>query len=114
IRSEIEALQAEQEQIEEAHQDAEEYPPDVDARMSEIETQIDELNDQPQKYREEEIAFAGAIVSLAHNGEPVIYRGLVRAEDKKKVEQAARVAGNGQHEPGDDERDEPDEKQLSA
>ena len=34
VPSEIEALQAEQEKIEEAHQDAEEYPPDVEARMS--------------------------------------------------------------------------------
>jgi ParB family chromosome partitioning protein len=114
IRSQIEALQDEQETIENAHENAEEFPPEVQRRMDEIETRIDELNDQPGKYREEEIAFAGAIVSLAHNGEAVIYRGLVRAEDKKKVEQVARVAGNGQHEPGDDERDESDEKQLSA
>ena len=64
IRSEIEALQDEQEQIENAHQDDEEYPPDVDERMAEIETRIEELNDQPGKYREEEIGLAGAIVSL--------------------------------------------------
>ena len=113
IRSEIEALQAEQEQIEQAHQDAEEYPPDVDARMSEIETRIEELNDQPRKYREEETALAGAIVSLENHGQAVIYRGLVRAEDKKKV-QAVKSDSNGQHEPGDDEGEEPDDVKLSA
>jgi ParB family chromosome partitioning protein len=113
IRLEIEALQAEQEQFENAHPDVEEYPPDVDRRMSEIETRIDELNDQPRKYREEEIPLAGAIVSLENHGQTVIYRGLVRAEDKKKV-QAAKCGSNGQHEPGDDHRDKPDDGELSA
>ena len=113
IRSEIEALQDEQEQIEDAHQDAEEYPAEVDKRMGEIESRIDELNDQPGKYREEEIAFAGAIVSLENHGQAVIYRGLVRAEDKKKV-QAAKSTANGQHEAGDGESEERDEEKLSA
>ena len=90
-RLEIEALQAEQEEIESAHAENEEYPPDVDQRMAEIESRIEELNDQPRKYREEEIALAGAIVALENHGQAVVYRGLVRAEDKKKV-QAAKAA----------------------
>ena len=53
--------------------------------MAEIESRIDELNDQPRKYREEEIPLAGAIVALENHGQAVIYRGLVRPEDKKKV-----------------------------
>lgn len=36
IRSGNETLEAEQEQIDQAHQEAEESPPDVDARMSEM------------------------------------------------------------------------------
>jgi ParB family transcriptional regulator, chromosome partitioning protein len=114
IRSEIEALQDEQEQIENAHPDDEEYPADVDKRMAEIESRIDELNDQPGKYREEEIALAGAIVSFENHGQAVIYRGLVRAEDKKKVQQAAQSGSNGQHEVGDNQGDEPDDAKLSA
>ena len=93
IRSEIETLQAEQEQINQAHQDAEEYPPDVDERMAEIEERIDELNDQPRQYREEEKTLAGAIVSLENHGQAVIHRGLVRSEDKSKV-QAAKSEDN--------------------
>jgi ParB family chromosome partitioning protein len=112
-RSEIEALQDEQEGIEEAHQDDEEYPPEVQTRMDQIETRIDELNDQPGKYREEEIAFAGTIVSLENNGQAVIYRGLVRAEDKKQVH-VAKSGSNGQHEIGDNQGDEPDDAKLSA
>ena len=88
IRSEIEALEAEHEQINQAHQEAEEYPPDVDARMSEIEMRIDELNDQARQYREEEKRLAGAIVSLENHGQAVIYRGLVRSEDRRKVQAA--------------------------
>jgi ParB family transcriptional regulator, chromosome partitioning protein len=112
IRSEIETLEAEQEQINQAHQHAEEYPPDVDARMSEIEMRIDELNDQAREYREEEKTLAGAIVSLENHGEAVIYRGLVRSEDRKKVQAVS--DGNGQHEPDDDEGEESDDVKLSG
>ena len=83
-RIDIEALQAEQEQIENAHPEAEEYPPEVEARMAEIESQIEELNERPRKYREEEIALAGAIVTVENQGQAVIYRGLIRSEDKAK------------------------------
>jgi ParB family transcriptional regulator, chromosome partitioning protein len=113
IRTEIEALEAEQAQIEEAHQDAEEYPPDVEARMAEIETRIDELNGQAQQYRAEEKTLAGAIVSLENHGQTVIYRGLVRSEDKKKV-QAVKSDSNGQYEPRDGEGEEPDDAKLSG
>jgi ParB family chromosome partitioning protein len=114
IRLEIEALQTEQEEIETAHAEAEEYPPDVDQRMAAIESRIDELNDQPRKYCEEEIPLAGAIVALENHGQAVVYRGLVRAEDKKKV-QAAKAASNGQNEEiPQNEGDDSDDPALSA
>jgi ParB family chromosome partitioning protein len=115
-RLEIEALQTEQEQIEDAHPYAEEYPPDVDQRMAEIESRIEKLNDQPRKYRAEEIPLAGAIVSLENHGQAVIYRGLVRPEDKKKVKQVAKSIGDGQHEEGGDQGgyDRSDAPALSA
>jgi ParB family chromosome partitioning protein len=117
IRLEIEALQDEQERIEEKYPEAEEYPPDVDQRMAAIEARIDELNDQPDQprtYREEEIPLAGAIVALENHGEAVVYRGLVRPEDRKKLAQAAKCETNGQHEPGDDNGDETGDEGLSA
>ena len=52
--------------------------------MAEIESQIEELNERPRKYREEEIALAGAIVTVENQGQAVIYRGLIRSEDKAK------------------------------
>jgi ParB family transcriptional regulator, chromosome partitioning protein len=117
IRLEIEALQDEQESIQQEYPEAEEYPPDVDQRMAAIEAPIDELNDQsdqPRKYREEEILLAGAIVALENHGEAVIYRGLVRPEERKKLVQAAKCETNGQHEPGDHNHDEMDDEGLSA
>jgi ParB family chromosome partitioning protein len=104
IRSEIEALQAEQEQISQAHQDAEEYPPDVDERMAEIEERIEELNEQTRQYREEEKKLAGAVVSIES-----IHRGLVRSEDKRKV-QAAKSGGDTENDDGEESA----EVQLSA
>jgi ParB family chromosome partitioning protein len=72
--------------------------------MSEIEMRIDELNDQARQYREEEKRLAGAIVSLENHGQTVIYRGLVRSEDRKKV-QAVKSDSNGQHEEGEESDD---------
>ena len=108
IRVEIEALEAEQEQIEQAHQDAEEYSPDVEARMSEIEERIDKLNGQSRQYSEEQKKLAGAVVSIES-----VHRGLVRSEDRKKV-QAVKADRNGQHELGDGEGEEPDDVKLSG
>src|SRR5271166_264532 len=107
LRAEIEALQAEQEKIEEAHQDADEYPEDVDARLSEIEARIDELNAQSRQYSYEQKGLAGAVVSIEN-----IQRGLVRPEDKRKV-QAAKSESNDEDKTGDDNGEE-DEVQLSA
>jgi ParB family transcriptional regulator, chromosome partitioning protein len=118
VRLEIEALQDEQERIEDEHPEAEEYPPDVDQRLAQIEARIEELNerieDQPREYREEDIPLAGAIVALENHGAAVIYRGLVRPEDKKKLAQALRSGSNGQHEPRTDTDDETGDEGLSS
>ena len=112
IRSEIEALQDEQERIEAQYQDAEEYPLDVEARMGAIEERIEELNDQPRKYREEEIALAGAIVSIGGNGQTSIYRGLVRPEDKKKMRDVeSQITGEGEPN-GSEEQEAPEPMQI--
>jgi hypothetical protein len=60
------------EQIEDAYPDAEEYPPDVDQRMTEIESRLDQHNDQPRKYREEEMPLAEAEAIEAREPVPAI------------------------------------------
>ena len=72
--------------------------------MAEIEERIEDLNEQTRQYREEEKKLAGAVVSIES-----IHRGLVRSEDKRKV-QAAKLGTNAESEPGGGE----DEVQLSA
>jgi ParB family transcriptional regulator, chromosome partitioning protein len=113
-RLEIQALQNEHRQIEDEHPDDEEYPPDVDQRLAKIEAQIEELNDQPRKYSEEQIALAGALLALENHGEAVIYRGLVRREDQKKVAHVFKSTSNGQHEPGDNNDNETSDEGMSA
>ena len=115
VRVEIEALEKEHEQLCVAHEDGEEYPKEVEERISAIEDRLDELNDANDRadvYREEDKNFAGAVVSLGNNGEPSIYRGLVRADDKKRMR--ASTPGNDGENPGRTEGDEGDESTLSA
>jgi ParB family chromosome partitioning protein len=113
ILKEIETLQQEQQQIETKYHDAEEYPLEVEARMEAIEIRIEELNDQPRQFREEEKALAGVIVSLQNDGQPSVYRGLVRSEDKKKI-RALKSDINGGGEPNDGQVDEVEEENLSG
>ena len=107
LRSQIEALEEEQEKINETYQDADKYPPDVDKRMAEIEERIEELNEQTQQYREEEKKLAGAVVSIDS-----IHRGLVRPEDKRKAE-AAKLGGDTGNPTGEGEEPK-EEVELSA
>jgi ParB family transcriptional regulator, chromosome partitioning protein len=106
-RSQIQALEDEQEKINETYQDAEKFPPDMDKRMAEIEERIEELNEQTQQYREEEKKFAGAVVSIDS-----IHRGLVRSEDKRKAE-AAKLGGDTDNPNGEGEEPK-EEVELSA
>jgi ParB family transcriptional regulator, chromosome partitioning protein len=115
VRVEIEALEKEHEQLLAAHEDCEEYPKEVEERISAIEDRLDELNDpndRSEVYREKDKKFAGAVVSLGNNGEPSICRGLVRAEDKKRMR--ASTPGNNGENPGRTQGDEGDESTLSA
>jgi ParB family transcriptional regulator, chromosome partitioning protein len=108
IRAEIEALEAEQEQINYAHEDAREYPPQVEERMSEIEERIDELNEQTKQFNPEEKTIAGAVLWIEHDGRQAIHRGLVRPEDKKNFEKV-KMGGNAE-----DEVDSGDGKEVAA
>src|SRR5258707_1825568 len=79
------ALRAEYERLEQAHADADELPDDVDQRLGEIETALAALDDRPVKYDPEEIARAGAFVSIDGSGVLRIERAYVRPEDEPAV-----------------------------
>ena len=80
-----EALRAEYEKLEQAHADAEELPEEVDQRLGEIETALAALDERPVKYDPEEIARAGAFVSIDGSGALRVERGYVRPEDEPAV-----------------------------
>jgi ParB family chromosome partitioning protein len=80
------ALQAEFEQIEAAHEEAEELPEEADRRLAEIETALAAIDDRPMRYDPDEIARAGAFVSIDAEGRLRVERGYVRREDEPPVE----------------------------
>ena len=80
-----EALRAEYDKLEHAHADADELPEEVDQRLGDIETALAALDDRPVKYDPEEIARAGAFVSIDGSGAVRVERGYVRPGDEPAV-----------------------------
>jgi ParB family chromosome partitioning protein len=58
---------------------------ETQARLDEIEARINELEDTESAYSPETVAIAGAIVTIGHDGEVDVARGLVRPEDVRKT-----------------------------
>ncbi len=80
------ALQQEVDDIETVSAEAEELTDEQDRRMGELETAIEALNDRPIVFDADEIARAGAFVSIAADGSLRIERGYVRQEDELPVQ----------------------------
>lgn len=79
------ALQTEMNGLEETYAEAEELPDEVDQRLGEIETALGQLDDRPQVFDPEEVARAGAFVSIDGSGALRIERGYVRPEDELPI-----------------------------
>lgn len=79
LREEFQALEAEYAQ-------AEEYPDEVDERLGDLEDAIEALEQRPIDYDQEEIARAGAFVTIDRSGELSVHRGYVRVEDEPAAE----------------------------
>jgi ParB family transcriptional regulator, chromosome partitioning protein len=100
------ALQAELDALEEIYAEAEDLPDEVDERLGEIETAISALDDRPTVFDSEEIARAGAFVSIDGSGNLRVERGYVRPEDERpiepegdlEIEDSANVAARAEHE----------------
>jgi len=56
------------------------------ARLDEVQNRINELAQRERAYTAEALSMAGAIVSVGHNGDTHIVRGLVRAEDVRPAD----------------------------
>ena len=81
----LEALQAEQNALEQQYCQADELPDEVDQRFCEIETAIAAFEDRPVRYDPAEIARAGIFVSIDGEGVLHIERGFVHPEDEAPV-----------------------------
>lgn len=79
------ALEAEQATLLDAAAEGGEISEETDARLGEIETALDRLANRPLAFAPEEIARAGVIVSISHDGSLRIERGWVRPEDEAPI-----------------------------
>ena len=79
------SLQAEYDRLERDHAAQDELPEGVDIRCAEIETALAAFEDRPIRFDAEEIAIAGAFVSLDGMGQLRIERGYVRADDEPPI-----------------------------
>ncbi len=94
-----EAEQAEVARLQEEHDELEAVVESGDgdegteARIAEIAVRIGELD--REIYAADDLAWSGAIISLDYSGNPVVYRGYVRPEDRDSDAEADQAEGNG-------------------
>ncbi|MGY4598100.1 ParB family chromosome partitioning protein [Bradyrhizobium sp. GM22.5] len=80
-----EALRADHERLEQEHSDVDVLPEGIDQRLGEIETGLAELDERPVQYDADEIARAGAFVSIDASGALRVERGYVHPEDEPAI-----------------------------
>ena len=102
------ALKAEFDQLESHHADADELPEAVDARLGEIETAMEALQDRPFRFEDEDLALAGAFVSIDSSGRLRVERGYVRPEDEPALPSEDQSDGDATHADVDDIDIDPD------
>jgi ParB family chromosome partitioning protein len=83
------ALQAEYDRIEQAHVGDDDLPEEVDRRLAEIEAALAAFDDRAIRFDRDEVACAGAFVSIDGQGRLRVERGFVRPEDEPPIEAAA-------------------------
>lgn len=87
------ALKAEFDRLVTEHEGADELPEEVDERLGELETALEAFDERPLAFDAEEMARAGAFVSITGDGRLRVDRGYVRPEDEAPAE--PEVASDG-------------------
>ncbi|MAF63364.1 MAG: chromosome partitioning protein ParB [Blastomonas sp.] len=95
-------LEAQAEELTASWSDSDEIPQDVEARIEAIETEVAALVDRPLNYDPEDMARAGAFVTIDRNGAVQVERGFVRAEDETPE------VSEGTGSPGADRKGDPE------
>ena len=81
------ALKAAYEQLEEQYAETEDLPEEADIRLGEIETSMEALQDRPVQFDADDVALAGAFVSIDRSGRLRVERGYVRPEDEPPIQE---------------------------
>ncbi|WEX12378.1 ParB/RepB/Spo0J family partition protein [Chelativorans sp. AA-79] len=96
------ALQEEYEKLDAEYAESPDYDEETEKKLATLGDAIDVFNDRPDIYDPDEVARAGAFVTLDANGELRIERGFVRSEDEAPVdEDVADVEAAAGHADGD-------------
>ena len=65
--------------------------PAVMAKLAELQAQIDAVEAKTERWSPETLTHAGAIITIGHDGDLDIRRGLIRPEDARKAKAAAKA-----------------------
>jgi ParB family chromosome partitioning protein len=76
-----------------ADEDGEEPEPEIAERLDRLSDRIETLSEGVSVWRPDDLAIAGAIVTIRHDGKAEIVRGLVRPEDRPKHRPSGSDAG---------------------
>lgn len=100
LDAEMEALQPEYEAYDEDADESGELYRAIEEKADRIQAQLDTLDESLTVIYPDDLAIAGAIVTVSHDGQLKIERGLIRKEDMKKLssgpeERAGDIAGTG-------------------
>ncbi|TPE64847.1 ParB/RepB/Spo0J family partition protein [Sandaracinobacter neustonicus] len=87
------ACQALFDKLNEQYADHDELPDEIDEQLGELESRLDRIDARPIRFDPDEVARAGAFISIASDGELRIERGYVRPEDELPAVASDEAAG---------------------
>jgi len=104
----LEMIETELDRLEAEREAADEPAPEVEERIKALNDEYDAIDAKGCVFEPADIARAGAIVSVDHDGTLAIVRGLVRPEDEPKAQEASGVpAGDTKDAADDDDAEKP-------
>jgi ParB family transcriptional regulator, chromosome partitioning protein len=91
--TELAAVEAEYGALAAEHEGLDELPDEIDTKFSEFEDRLAEFEGRAPRFEPEEMAIAGAFVSVDPQGRLQVERGYVRSEDEPPVPEPEAEAG---------------------
>ena len=98
LDAEMEALQPEYEAYDEDADESGELYRTIEEKADRIQAQLDALDESLAVTYPDDLAIAGAIVTVSHDGQLKIERGLIRKEDMKKLPSGQEGTGRSSEE----------------